>query len=108
MEHRFVAIRLAEGDSAGVTAVVRIRHGERFSVVLTLNARKPAAGFEYDLDTDATGCGSQRGSKPYAYEIEYQWGYAREAWHKGESDAGELILPFPGSTGHASFPFPRR
>jgi hypothetical protein len=43
-----------------------------------------------------------------SYEVEYQWGYAREAWHKGESDADELILPFPGSTGEASFPFRRR
>lgn len=56
----------------------------------------------------AEGSAGRAVGKGYSYEVEYQWGYAREAWHKGESDADELILPFPASTGEASFPLRRR
>ena len=108
MGHRTVMIRLADGDAAGVRAIIRIRHGEKFSAEVTLDWGKPSATFAYDFDAEAAGTEDRAAGSCYFYEVEYQWGYAREAWHKGESDAGELILPFPGSTGNASFPFPRR
>jgi hypothetical protein len=104
-ERRTVTIRFAEGDAAGVTAVVRVYRGGRSCAELALHARKPAATFAYELDPDADGSAGRALGTGYAYEVEYQWGYAREAWHKGESDTDELILPFPGSTGKASFPF---
>jgi hypothetical protein len=94
---RTVTIRFAQGDTAGVTAIARIHVGARPHAELRLNSRNPRVGFDYDAD-----------SAGYAYEIEYQWGYAREAWHRGQSDTDELILPFPGSEGNASFAFPRR
>lgn len=108
IERRTVRIRLAEGDAAGVTAVVCVYRGGRSCAELTLHTREPAATVVYELDPDSEGSSGRALGTGYAYEVEYQWGYAREAWHKGESDADELILPFPGSTGEASFPFRRR
>ena len=100
MARRTVTVRFAEGDAAGVTAVVRIRRGEQVCADLKLTARESVATFDYDFDPRA--CSS------YSYEIEYAWGYAREASRHGKSDADELILPFPGSTGIASFSFASR
>lgn len=91
-----------------MTAIVRIRRGEKLSAEFTLNSRKSSTRFEYDFDAVTPGSQGQAIGTGYSFEVEYQWGYAREAWHKGESDADELILPFPGSTGIASFLFPRR
>ena len=81
-------MRFAEGDAAGVTAVVRIRRGEPLCAELRLTANQSVATFEYDFD-QGTGSG-------YSYEVEYAWGYAREASRYGKSDADELILPIPG------------
>jgi hypothetical protein len=94
---RTVTIRFAPGDSAGVTATARIQVGGQDCAELRLNSRHPAASFEYD--TAHAG---------YSCEIEYQWGYAREAWHRGQYDTDELVLPLPGSEAKASFLFPRR
>lgn len=107
MDHRVITVRLAAGDAGGVTAVVRIRRGDGFATELTLHPGAPSATFAYDVETDeiGNGAGLRAAGRSYAYEIEYRWGYAREASRRGESDADELILPFPGSTGHASFPF---
>jgi hypothetical protein len=69
---------------------------------VTLHPGHPAAMVECGIDA-AAGTGTA-----YELDVEYQWGYAREAWYRGRFDTDELVLPFPGSGGAASFPFPRR
>jgi hypothetical protein len=100
MTHRTVTVRFAEGDAAGVTAVVRIRRDEKLCAEITLTASRSVASFDYELDPLA--------DNSYSYAVEYAWGYAREASRQGKSDADELIIPFPGSIGTASFPFASR
>src|SRR5262245_3414546 len=100
MARRTVTIRFAEGDAAGVTAIVRIRRGDELLADLRLTATKAKAAFDYEFDPSEGG--------GYSYEVDYAWGYAREASRSGKSDADELIIPFPGSTGTASFPFVSR
>ena len=84
---------------------MRIRAGANAPVELILRPGKSSASFEFD---DAAAAERPPGERAYSFEVEYRWGYAREAWYKGSADADELVLPFPGSTGEASFPFPRR
>src|SRR5262245_28260890 len=88
MARRTVTVRFAEGDAAGVTAVVRVCRGDRLLAELRLTAAKSKTAFDYEIDT--------REGSGYSYEVEYAWGYAREASRSGKSDADELILPFPG------------
>jgi hypothetical protein len=105
---RTLKIRLAQGESAGVTAIVRVRCGACQVAELTLRSGAPSASVEIDVEAAAPDARSQSAGGTYCFEVEYQWGYAREAWYKGSADADELILPYPGSTGAASFAFPRR
>ena len=108
MQHRVIPVRLAEGDAGGVVAEIRLQHGGQSSPTLVLHPGNRSATFEYDVDEAEEIPNHQRGWRGYSFRVEWRWGYARERSYSGESNADELIVPFPGSGGEASFEFPRR
>jgi hypothetical protein len=108
MEHRVITVRLAEGDDGGVVAEIRLEHGAQSSPTLALRPGNRSATFEYDVDEAEEIPNHKKGWRGYSFRIEWKWGYARERSYAGESDASELVVPFPGSDGLATFEFPRR
>lgn len=109
MQRRVITVRLAEGDAGGVVAEIRLEHGGQSSPVLALRPGNESATFEYDVDeAEELPNNRKRAWRGYAFHVEWRWGYAREASRSGESEVDELVIPFPGSCGEASFEFPRR
>lgn len=76
MTARKVTIRLAAGDFSGGSAIVRVRAGANAPVELILHSGKSLAIFEFD---DAAAAERPKGAQAYSFEVEYRWGYAREA-----------------------------
>ncbi|MCW3053927.1 MAG: hypothetical protein JWN14_3097 [Chthonomonadales bacterium] len=103
MERWNVVVRLVEGDDGGLSAKVTLTHGEQVGKV-RLYSGAPSVEWSYEITDEEI----QAGRTGYTYLVEYEWGYAREASCRGEAVSSPLILPLPGVSDNASFPFPRR
>ena len=92
MTSRSIKLRLADGDFSGGKAIVRIRRGAQTCAEISLTPGRPAATVELAIDADHGAAGGRAARRPYDIEVEYQWGYAREAWYRGSADVDVLVL----------------